>query len=296
MRVTFSSTFRNGLLDVNTAAERLAERTRQMSSGKLLHAASDNPSAMASSITEHTEMGVLDKYVKQNDSVESRLTVADSALTDIIKQITAAQGRGVGGRSTVLTQTQRQALAQEIRGSRDAILRGINTSFNGMYLFAGGRATTVPYAAGTPISAYQGDNRETFVDVTRGRAVKVTFDGQAIMQGSAANDLFETLTNLADAVENGNMGGIDAAMVELNAAFERVTTAQSSIGIELASLADDRSRTTELRRAADKRRSALEDANLAESISEAEAAEQAHRAALSALSTAGRLSLMDYLK
>ena len=127
------------------AASRLAERTRQMSSGKLMHAASDNPSAMASSITRRTEMGVRIS-IKQNDSVESRLTVADSALTDIIKQITAAQGRGVGGRSTVLTQTQRDALSQEIRGSRDAILRGINASFNGMYLFAGGRSTTVPSA------------------------------------------------------------------------------------------------------------------------------------------------------
>ena len=92
------------------------------------------------------------------------------------------------------------------------------------------------------------------------------------------------------------MAGIDASMLELNAAFDRVTTAQSGIGIELASLADDRSRTTELRRAADKLRSSLEDANLAESISAAEQADQAHRAALSALSTAGRLSLMDYLK
>jgi flagellar hook-associated protein 3 FlgL len=296
MRVTFSQTFRNGLLDVNMAASRLAERTRQMSSGKLMHAASDNPGAMASSVTQHTEMAVLDQYVKQNDSVESRLTVADSALTDIIKQITAAQGRGVGGRSTVLTPTQRTALAQEIRGSRDAILRGINTSYNGMYLFAGGRSTTPPYAPGPPISGYQGDSNTTFVDVTRGRAVQVTYDGDTIMQGSAANDLFTTLSNLADAVETGNMTGIDTSMAELNTAFDRVTTAQSGIGVELASLADDRSRTTELRRAADKRRSMLEDANLAESISATEQASQAHQAALTALNTAGRLSLMDYLK
>lgn len=296
MRVTFSQTFRNGLLDVNMAASRLAERTRQMSSGKLLHAASDNPSAMATSITEHTEMAVLDQYVKQNDSVESRLTVADSALTDIIKNITAAQGRGVGGRSTVLTPTQRTALAQEIRGSADAILRGVNTSYNGQFLFSGGRTTTPAYAAGPPVSAYQGDATATYVDVTRGRQVQVTFDGQAIMQGTAGNDLFQTLSNLADAVETGNMPGIDTSMAELNIAFDRVTTAQSGIGVELSSLADDRARTTELRRAADKRRSLFEDANLAESISATKQADQAHQAALTALNMAGRLSLMDYLK
>ncbi len=46
-----------------------------------------------------------------------------------------------------------------------------------MYLFAGGRSTTPPFAAGPPISAYQGDSNETYVDVTRGRAVQVTYDG-----------------------------------------------------------------------------------------------------------------------
>ena len=75
------------------------------------------------------------------------------------------------------------------------------------------------------------------------------------------------------------MAGIDSSMLELNAAFDRVTTAQSGIAIVFASLADDRSRTTELRRAADKRRSMLEDANLAESISATEQASQAHQAA-----------------
>jgi flagellar hook-associated protein 3 FlgL len=296
MRVTFSSTFRNGLLDVNQAAERLASRSREASSGKRLQTPSDNPGAAAAIIGHHTEMAALDQYVRMNDSVESRLSIADSALTDIIKSITAAQGRGVSGRSTVLTQTQRDAIAQEIRGSREAILRGINTTYNGMYLFSGGQSTTPPYAGGTPISPYQGDAQTTSVDVTRGRAVQGTFNGQAIMQGSAANDLFETLTALADAVQTADMAGIDTAMAELNAGFDRVTAAQSGVGIDLASLVDDRARTAELRRAADKQRSTLEDANLAEAISGMQQADQAHRAAISVLSSAGRLSLMDYLK
>lgn len=296
MRVTFSSTFRNGLLDVNQAAERLAQRTREMGSGRKLHAPSADPGGMAGAINERAEMGALDQYIRTTDSVESRLTIADSALADIVTQITAAQGRGAAGRSTILSQTQRDAIAQEIRGSRDATLRNVNTQVAGAYLFSGGQATTPAYAPGPPISGYQGDAQTNTVDVTRGRAVQVTFDGQRIIQGTAANDLFTTLTNLADAVQAGNMAGIDTSLSELALGFDRVTTAQSGIGIDLASLAGDRGRTSELRRAADRRRSSIEDANLAESISGAEQADQAHRAALSALSTAGKLSLMDYLK
>lgn len=296
MRVTFSSTFRNGLLDINEAASRLADRTREMSSGKRLQAPSDNPGAMSSVVREHTEMAALDQYVRTSDSAESRLSIVDTTLTDLVNQITAAQTKGASGRSTVLTQTQRDAIAQEIRGIRDAVLRDVNTSYRGVYLFSGGQATTPPYTAGPPVSAYQGDTRTVSLDVTRGRAVQVTFDGESIVRGGAANDLFQTLDALANAVQAGDMAGIDSGMLELNAALERVTTAQSKVGIDLASLPGDRGRTSELRRASDARRSKLEDANLAESISAATQASQAHEAAIAALSTASRLSLLDYLR
>jgi flagellar hook-associated protein 3 FlgL len=296
MRVTFSSMFRNGLEDVNRTSETLATRMREMSSGKRLHAPSDDPGAMSSVIGEHNEMGTLDQYIRTNDSVDSRLTIADSALSDIILQITAAQGKGAAGRSTILNQTQRDALAQEIRGSREAVLRGLNTSYRGIFLFSGGQSTTPPYTGGAVVSAYQGDGNTTSVDVTRGRAVQVTFDGRTITQGAAANDVFQTLTNLADAVQTGDMAGIDSAMAELTTALDRVSKVQSGIGIDLASLGGDRARTDELRRAADTRRSKQEDANLAESISGAEQADQAHQAALTALAKAGGLSLLDYLR
>ena len=77
---------------------------------------------------------------------------------------------------------------------------------------------------------------------------------------------------------------------------DRVTRAQTQIGVELARLPEDRARLDTQSRAADTRRAAAEDANLAESISGLTQADAAHRAALGALANAGRLSLMDYLK
>ena len=50
--------------------------------------------------------------------------VADSVFSDIINRLTNVQTRGAGGRSTILTQVQRDALAGEIRGAASAILHG----------------------------------------------------------------------------------------------------------------------------------------------------------------------------
>jgi flagellar hook-associated protein 3 FlgL len=267
-----------------------------MSSGRRIHAPSDNPSAMATAIGERTEMAVLDQFTQTTDSVDSRLTVADSVYTDVINRLSNAQTRAAGGRSTILTQTQRDALAGEIRGAAGAILTAMNTSYRGMYLFSGGQSLTPPYAPGPPISGYQGDSSVQSVDVARNRSVQVTFDGQAILQGAAPTDAFQTLEALATAVQTGNMAGIDQGIVDIGAAFDRVTSAQTQIGIEMARMPEDRARLVSQKQAADARRSSVEDVNLAEAIAGATQADAAHRAALGALATLGRQSLMDYLK
>jgi flagellar hook-associated protein 3 FlgL len=296
MRVTFQSTFRNGLFDVGNAAEAYAAKSTQVSSGKRIQAPSDDPSAFSGGVRERTEMAALDTFISSGDNASSRLSVADSVLSDVISEVESAQSAGAAGRSTVLTQAQRDATALQIRGLRDSMMQSLNTQYQGIYLFSGAQSNTQPYAAGPPISAYQGDANVQSVDVARGRAVQVTWDGSAVAQGSAPNDIFTTLTNLATAVQSGNMAGIDSAMVEVNAAHDRATAVQSTVGTDIAGLTQDRSRLDALRRAADSRRSSFEDANMAESISGAAQSQQAYQAALAALGKAGQLSLLDYLK
>jgi flagellar hook-associated protein 3 FlgL len=134
------------------------------------------------------------------------------------------------------------------------------------------------------------------VEVARGRAVQITFDGSAVMQGGATADVFQTLEALAVAVETGDMAGIDQGLADVGLAFDRVTNAQTQVGLELNRLPEDRARLDGQQHAADARRSQDEDANLALAISGMTQADQAHRAALGSLATVGRLSLMDYLK
>lgn len=109
-------------------------------------------------------------------------------------------------------------------------------------------------------------------------------------------DLFDVLTSLRTAILNGDMAQIDVAFQGLDAAFARVTRVQSRVGNVLAELDEHRARLDAMHRASGARRSALEDANLAESISAMQQADAAYRAALGALATASRLSLMDYLR
>ena len=57
------------------------------------------------------------------------------------------------------------------------------------------------------------------------------------------------------------LAGIDQGLADVNLAFDRVTNAQTQIGVELARLPEDRARLDTQHRAADARRSSVEDAN-----------------------------------
>jgi flagellar hook-associated protein 3 FlgL len=288
MRVTFQSAFKNGLYNANKAAVQVQRRSLEVGSGLKVNKASDDPTAMAAIINEKTQMSNIDSYIKAADSVDSRLSVVDSVLSDVINQISVAQTNGVAGRTTVLNATQRDALARAIEGSRDTILSAINTKFSDAYLFSGGQSLTAPYTDGT---TYYGDANVASLTISDGRTVQTTFDGGAII-----GDLFNTLTTLATAVRAGDLATVDTSLATLDAGFDRVQVAQTHVGVDLSRLVEDSARLDSLRLASDKRRAANEETNMAESISGMKQAEAAQDAALSMLSVASRLKLLDYLK
>lgn len=296
-RVTHNTLYRNSLREIQSTAEAFAKAQEQVASGKRMQQASDNPSAAAIGLRERTEISIVDRYREANDSVDSRLRVTDTVLSDIISSITAAQTKAASGRSTVLTASQREAIALELEGIKEGVFTAINTSYRGIFLFAGADNTSAPYVkTGTTISSYQGDANVVQVDISRTASAAVTVDGGGLLQGSAAADLFQTLDALTTAVRAGDMGGIDAGLADLEAAFNRTTTAQSRVGATLSALPSEKARLDEMRRASDTRRSQVEEINLAEAISEMTRAQQAQQAAIAATGTSQRASLMDYLR
>jgi flagellar hook-associated protein 3 FlgL len=134
------------------------------------------------------------------------------------------------------------------------------------------------------------------VDVTNNRTAQVTFDGQAILQGSAPAHILDALTQLATDIRAGNTAGIDAGLAAIDEAFDRAVFAQTQVGITQRTIADVGEQLTAERLGNVSRISELEDANMAEAISDLNRAELAQQSALGSFATLARLTLMDFLK
>jgi flagellar hook-associated protein 3 FlgL len=298
MRVTYQAMHRNAAAAIDEASARLLEFQRQVATHKRVERGSHDPAAAANATVERGHLASTDAYTAAGDSAKSRLTVADTVLSDVVQQLTAAQVTVVAARGTNVTAGQREARALELAALRDAVLQDFNTSFRGTYIFGGASATTAPYAkdASGIVSGYQGSSLEVSVDVDHGLDVPVAFNGDALARGSDVDDLFVVLERAITAVRSGDGATLDTVANDLDRAFDRVTTLQSRVGASLRTIDDGQLRLSEAARASTARLSALEDANMAAAISGMSQAETVYRAALGATGQIQRLSLMDYLR
>ena len=303
MRVTFNSQYRDLQVGIDRASETLLEMQRQVSSGKRISKPSDDPSAASAAVTGRNDITRIERYTQAADSVTSRLTVIDTVLSDITDKLTQARATGLAASGSQKTELEREAAAQTLTGLRDAVLDDLNTSFNGVYVFAGTKSSTKPYNNATTPVTYQGSTDEAEVDVDSGRSVKVTYNGESLAKGSAPDDVLTVFNNLIAAVRGGptvttpsNQAGITAAVADLKTALERVATVQTRVGTQMKTLEELKPQLAEMKLQAQTRLDKTENVDMAEAITGMTQAETAYRTALGAAGTVTKTSLMDFIR
>jgi len=298
MRTTLTGVFRDTQAGIERASDRLAEFQRQVSSARRVDSPSDDPAGVAAAVREHAELATIERYTKASATTTSRLTVADTVLSNIVERLSAAQSAAMSARGSTAGVAQRTAATQQLVGIRNALFEDMNTAFGGVHLFSGTATTTPPYARNPDgsVGAYQGNTSVASIDVDRGRAVQATFDGSTLAQGSDAADVFSTFADLIAAVESGDTDGIGAGMEGLQRAFVRATTLQSRVGSDLQALDSGVLRLGTLKRGTTARLSTLEETNMMEAIAGMTQSETAYKAALAAAGRVAQVSLLDYLK
>jgi len=296
MRVAFNSQFRDALSGIAEAAKRLVEAQRQVSSGRRVTKPSDDPSAAAGAVAERAQLAATEQYERAANSTAARLNVTDSVLDNILATLTAAQSTALSGQGSTKSATEREAAAQYVEGLRTALLSDFNATFHGTYVFAGVKTTTKPYVeSGGVVGAYAGSTTEVGIDISDARSVTVGFNGEAITKGSDAKDVFAVFDDLIVALRAGDDAGITTALAGVARAFDRATTAQTRVGVALKAIETEGQRLRDVKLAVGARLSRLEDADMAQAITEMTRAEAAYQAALGATAKSARASLFDYL-
>ncbi len=267
----------------------------QMTTGKRVNVASDDPAAAAVQVQTAGQISDGDQFLRSISSVSGELHTADSGLNSCVTTLQRAISLGVEGANGTLSQQDRDALAGEVKGISDQVLGIANLSYNGHFLFAGTADSQPPYVL-DPNSPggvkYQGNDLTNQIEVETGHTVAMNLPGSKLFSATGAN-VFESLSNLATALQNGT--GIDTATQSVRAAFDQLTTSRVFYGSTISQLDSDQTflQSEKLQLQQTSNDNIGVDMNVA--ATNLVNAQNARNSALAAAAQSSNLSLLDYL-
>jgi len=227
--------------DITSLRGQAEELQTSLSSGQRLTRSSDDPVAAARlrELSRADALSTIDTANAQRASTDLQLT--DSALSSFADFITRAKDLATQAANGTLTTAQRSGIGTEIAAIRTDVLALANSRDSAGHALFGGETAGAAYSL-TPTGAAQYDGTGSAGQLALG-------DGQSVSRGltgpeflnftakGTPTDLMAVLKTLADDLTSGSATGqatANAAIDQLNAGLDSVTTAQTIIGSRMA--------------------------------------------------------------
>ena len=281
-------------IGTSSAAEQ--KLTNELSSGLRVSKLSDDPVAASSNVLLAGSISGIDAFVKSSTSEQSLLQVTDSALGDVVTQVTQAITLATSAGSGTLNASNLQSIAKQVSDIRDSVVAAGNTSYLGSYVFSGSAGASKPFsldASTDPATvSYSGDSVVRTIATPDGQQVRVNVPGDQVFTSSG---LLGTLNQLVTDLNGGNTSAVETDSSNLTAALGVVSTQRSTIGSSLSRLTTESTYASSQETIFEAQQSSLLSADTAQVATSLSTAEVQHQALLGVVSTVGKENLFSYI-
>jgi len=173
--------FLNALQD---AQSRFAKTQAQVSTGQRVNSPSDDPAAAARIAQLNASIARLDQFKSNADFARNQLGLEENALGSVIDNLQRIRELTVQANNSPLTDSDRAALATELRQRLDALRSVANTTdVDGRHLFGGYNEVGTPFSVGPGGAVvYNGDQGQRSVQVSETRFVALNDSGADVFQ------------------------------------------------------------------------------------------------------------------
>src|SRR5581483_8816071 len=188
MRISTPLLYQQAVNAMSAQQSDLLHLQQQIAAGKRMLTAADDPVAAAQALVVRQSQAENDRYANNIGSAKDLLGQNDSVLASISEVLQSVRTTAVNAGSTVLSATDRAALATDV-GNRLQQLIGLANSRdgNGNFMYGGFQSATQPFTGGgTGAVTYNGDQGVQTLQVSATRFMDVSQNGSA---------LFETIKN-----------------------------------------------------------------------------------------------------
>lgn len=304
LRPVESTWYRSFLANLTNTKTRYDRALSQASSGKKLNYLSDNPADMSYVLNLRNKIEQVDQFERNIESAFGFLNTSEAALDQVQTLLHTVVGLAEQGASDSNSGEPRERIAERIEAIREEIMTFANTEIMGKFVFAGSATDTAPFevdttppapAAGRPWPiVYMGNTDDIDIQADFSITVTTNITGDQVFTGPNV-DIFDRLANLIEGLRNDDTTAIGAEIGNMNELVSQVSEAIGTIGGRTAHLHQIKGLLMNFKSSMQAKMSSLEDADMAEVITDISREETALQATLQAGSRIQRFSLMNYL-
>lgn len=296
MRVTQAMITESTLTTIRGNLVKLEDLQRQLTAGKVLTKPSDDPTAVARSLSYRASLEAGEQYLQTIDGAIAVLDTADSTLNSATSAIQRARELAISGSNDTQGQAQLQATANEINQILLEMVQLGNASLRGQRMFAGQQIDADPFVTvggGAPTAVnYVGDSASMSREIDTGSTLAINLPGNTVF-----GNTFNALISLRDNLNAGNTLAVrNTDITALDGALDTVLAARAELGARYNRAAAARDREQVFQTRVQELLSNTEDADFAEAVSKFTLQETVYKASLQSTSKFLNDSLFDYLR
>jgi len=246
MRISDNTIIRNYMNTLSSGAEQRSQESLKVSTGRAYQTVSEDPVAAMKAMKIRRSLARIDDYqsnITDLKAVTDERESAFSELSDILTEVGALVGQGKTG---TYSESDRASIASALRGYQETTFDIGNSSYCGKYIFGGTDEYEIPFSLDADGNLlYQGTNVDsgTFaperfdMDISAGTTVNTAFSGVSLLgsgvdSNGLPNNVYNLIGEIASALENNNLSGMDTYSKKLTTVQEDVTVQHAEIGAQ----------------------------------------------------------------
>ena len=297
-RVNLETFISSTLANVQKSTSNMSRLQEQISTGKKVNRASDDPAGARKILSLRSEDLRLDQYASNIQTATQSLDFNAAALSntsDIVQRITELTMQGVSGATD---QSGRTIIANEINQLLETIMQSANSQRLGRYTFAGTETTTEPFVATRNASgnissvAYNG-NRETIqYNVGPNTNTTVNLTGDEVFMKTR---LFQTIVRIRDNLKDGAITFATNELTNLDNASQNILNSIAKAGGISSTLELTGNRIDDTKLSLQEVLASAESADIAELVLKLTEQQSIFEASLSSGSYIFKTSILNYI-
>lgn len=306
MRISTANSVSRAIYNMEQRQERLSATQDQMTSGKRVSKASDDPADAARSERALAQKARNDATLRAVGAARSATSMIENAMGDAQDLMQTAHETIVQLGNSSYGNADRDVLVKKLEGIREQMLGIANRQdANGHYLFGAKGTTTAPFTDnGSGTIVYSAGTSGTMMAAAiNNDPLTLTADGDKAwkMSSPTGTDVFQVLKDAITQFSTPNPTGTQLstwtgnALSGLSAASDVMQAARTEAGEHLNRIDAAEERLTALNVSIEQDRSNATDLDFIEALSNFQNQQTGYDAALKAYASVQRMSLFQYI-